>query len=851
MPASILMSCATGNLTSAATWALIDSTSYLNSESANTALTTSYVSSSTFTPGVITIDGIAIKIANRTGTTGTITVALDLASVDVTGTIVTINVSDLNAVTTAGLDGGWYLFKFAAPVTLLAATAYSVKAKTSSSSQVNLFSSATTNWSRALRTTTTQAPVAGDDMIVIGEHTGAGTGNSFVVTMNETATTDYGQANTSLVAPAIGVGKRGTIKLGVAASTNYNLKVSGHIISYSGGVINFLQAGDSFPSTSTFTLLIDCVSNADFLITCRNGGTLYFYGTPKTACQTLLTGNAAVAATVLTLASTSGWANSDEIAIATTTRTSSQSEKRTISTVDSSTQVTVSSGLTNAHNGTSPTQAEVVNLTRNIKLLGTSVTVCTAIDLKAGATFNASYIQCKFLGTSASVGAINSATTVTAGGTCTITGLTFESTQSASYCFISTGTESGTISLTNSFAYNVGNFFNIAKTSTGSGTDTYDSLGVITCTNGFFIATLRPTITNIWVTGATQRGITGSAFGVIYGTFSGWTVHSCDVYALDLSQGNLIGGTISNIKAWRNGTMGLLFGGCYGVTFDTAVFFGNASQNYGNSAGSTGVSSELIFKNIVSAGDSSFAAPLGLYIPAYSVCVAYFIDCDFSQASGIYVAHSTADIDISNANALDTAPFVRLTFENCRFGSTPFLATSGHGLTKITDDSFVRILSKNRTAGADEYYDNVSKQTPDIVIYSAASPSLRILPTATTRRARSAPINPPDFMGSYVVPVASGGTVTVSVKVRESAAGDAGGSVYNGARARLYVRQNTAAGVTVDTLLATGTSASAGAWETLSGTTVSVSRDAVLEFYIDCAGSSWTTGWLNVDDWSS
>lgn len=295
---AILISCATGNWLTAGTWALVDSTSYSNSESASTAITTSYVSSSTFTPGAITIDAIAIKIATRTATIGTLSVALDLATVTVTGTEVTINVADLNASLAASLDGGWVVFKFASPVTLAGATAYGVKIKTSSVSQVVAFSSATTNWSRALRTTTTQAPVAGDDTIVAGEHTGAGTGNDFTVTMNETAATDYGSNTISTVTPALAICKRGTLKFNDASAANPKLRLSGHAIVYNGGTLNIGTVATPIPRDSVAILEFDCTADGDFGLVCRNGSTVTMQGLSRTSGKNIivckLTANTAV-----------------------------------------------------------------------------------------------------------------------------------------------------------------------------------------------------------------------------------------------------------------------------------------------------------------------------------------------------------------------------------------------------------------------------------------------------------------------------------------------------------------------------------------------------------------------------
>ena len=179
---------ADGNLTDAATWGLIDPTAeaFLDSQANNTALGTSYTETAAFTPGAITVDAIAVKVASRSGSpSGTMSVRLALAGVTVTGTEVTVNVSDLQSGNATSNDStmfgnfsetGWYLFKFASPVLLVVATAYTLSAKTSSGSQVNLYRDGTTsNWSRFLRTTTTQAPAAGDDMVIAGEWTAAAT----------------------------------------------------------------------------------------------------------------------------------------------------------------------------------------------------------------------------------------------------------------------------------------------------------------------------------------------------------------------------------------------------------------------------------------------------------------------------------------------------------------------------------------------------------------------------------------------------------------------------------------------------------------------------------------------------
>lgn len=361
---------ATGNNTSASTWALIDSTSYVESETTSITVPTSYtgVVWTTFTPGAITVDAIAIRIVNRTGTTGTLSVELynSTDSASVAGTEVTVNMSDVVNASSSLVNGGWMLFKFGSPVTLLAGKAYQVRIKTSSSSQLIVYATSSTSPSKFLRTTTTQAPVAGDDRFVMGEWTAAGSMTSRTVTLDDTANTDYGAASTSSMTPALSISNGGTVKAGTTASTTYLQKISGNIVVYSGGTLNFGTSGDRMPTSSSFTLTMDCVANVDFGITIRKDGIFNAYGESKQR-WTLLTADKSATSTVIPVTSTSGWKTNDTLCFG-STGTTQTAETKTISTVDSSTQVTLSSGLTNAHAGTGDVVGEVGNMTANVNI---------------------------------------------------------------------------------------------------------------------------------------------------------------------------------------------------------------------------------------------------------------------------------------------------------------------------------------------------------------------------------------------------------------------------------------------------------------------------------------------------
>jgi hypothetical protein len=126
-------------------------------------------------------------------------------------------------------------------------------------------------------------------------------------------------------------------------------------------------------------------------------------------------------------------------------------------------------------------------------------------------------------------------------------------------------------------------------------------------------------------------------------------------------------------------------------------------------------------------------------------------------------------------------------------------------------------------------------KTGDTTIFNTAAPSERLAPTSATIKLPS---------GSRIAAVNNGATLTVSVYIRKSAAGD--GAAYNGNQPRLILARNDALGITANTVLATYTGGT-GSWAQITGTTAAVTDDGALEFYVDCDG---TLGWINIDDWS-
>lgn len=825
-----LASIATGNFTNAATWGVIDGTLFFQSETSTLVCPTSYSNvarSATATPGAIIVSHIGIRLAVRTGTTGTITVNIaDSSFVEISGTAVTINTADLPVAATADLNGGWIFFKLGTAVTLSASTIYVVQARTSSSTQVSVFGSAATNgMSCLLITTTTGAPAAGDDMIVAGEKTGAGTSNAFVVTMDNQNTTDFGAGSTSLVTPALAICHQGNLLWGALASTAYQLKISGNSIVYSGGALNEGTVAIPIPRGSSTLMTYDCVANVDFGLTVRNLGIYVDQGQSRTAAKLIyfckLNTDEAAAQTVLGVDTDTGWLAGDEIVIVSTSRTGSQTEIRTLSVDATATELTITVGLTNAHSGTSPTQAEVGLLTRNNRVQGTSATVQSYIDIRPTAQVDVDWAEFRFMGSATTQKrGIDVATTT---GSTAFTYCSFRDFAVASSAVIITGAATNNYTFQYIVSYNMSlSFSNAVTTGSAWTVDNWIATGQIAAaTITFSFLDVGGTITNITAAGNASTGgqIQINQFANM-GTIGNLVAHSnggVGIYLLSFMNGTVTGTTTS----WRNNTIGFQTARLGNITFAGGNIFGNVTTNI-NFITSI---ENTYFNSFVVSADTTFAVTNGITYSQNAGGTAYFNDSTFGVVSGIKAAHTNDILAVAGE-------FLNLKFNNCLLASTTELSTQ----TSMPPGISYGSSKHDQTAGNHRTFKREGTITIDTTIFDT-TPSVRMTPNSSIEKLSS---------GSKKVAVEDTNTVTVSVKVRESVAGD--GTDYNGARIRLIVKKNAAAGIASDTVLATATVSSEGAFETISGTTGAVTDNAVLEFFIDADG---TTGWINIDTWTT
>src|SRR5262245_4429694 len=852
-----LCSIATGNLTSSSTWGTIfeggTGVPFLSANTAAnvTALTTSYVASQTSTPGAITVDRIAFRLAVRSTTTGTISCAILQGGSAVSGAEVTINTADLLAAVTNNDDGGWIVFKFASPVLLVAATAYTLGLKVSSASSVSAFRSSTAgDWARFIVTTTTATPTTGDDLFVAGEHTGAGTGNDITVTMNSTSATDYGStpsAANAAITPCC-VAKRGILTYGNTAATNYVLRLSNSLAVYLGGVLNIGTTGSPIPRDGTAVLEFDPGADGDYGLIVH--GTWVAQGLSRTSgknvTRCLLTANAAANATSLTVGTDTGWLDNDEICITGTDQVQGAGfERGALNGNAASGSLTVDGfagtggGLAAAKTGTSPTQAMIGLLTRNVKVRSTSSTTMAYVYVGPQGTADVDWVEFYYLGENVSpkfgitCASANANFNFCSLYECEDGGFRVEVTCAPDICW-----DNGIcyrLSTVNGPGFSIN-----SGVTTGTVFSSADSLMCAFSTSGG----VNINRGNINITGM-RIANSQLQFMLDGGLFSG-TMSNIEINSSNNSSFCALGpdnnllfttGTFTNLTLWRNQGTALQISGVINGVIDGLISFENGGSNLQLGAGQI---DGLIIKNGQFYGGSVNTSTFNVRVTrVQGLRGVRFEDCTFSTP---VAAVNKEDITMSPQTS--GRMFCEFEFINCLFTAT----TDIGGLsTLVTTDQFVssiNFMKYDQTANDHRTYTGTGKLTRDTTISRTASPSMRMAPSSASAKLFSAPPK-----RGYRFAVVSGATATVSVYVRKSATGSGDAATYNGAQPRLILRRAPEIGQASNAVLATAAGA-AGSFEQLTATVPpsgSASADGVYECYVDCDG---TTGWVNVDDWS-
>lgn len=814
---------------SAGTWATVLSTITANTSAASTVITSTAhglstgqqinIKGSTSSPSLNGTWTITVLSANTFSiplntTSGFVTGAGVYSIVGVDDTVVSVSTADLPTVNTI-TSNGWTFLKFVTAVTLKSGATYSFQFTGTANGVVTAFRTATANdWSRALRTTTTQALAAGDTSFIVGDYSSPGVNNSYTVTMDSTSSaTSYGPME---------IANKGTLAYGVSASTNYYLKMAGNITGYAGGTYTQGTAASPMPATSTGKLEFACTSNVQFGFECRTGFTFKTGGNVLTTNTANLAADASASATSLTTDVSTGWKNGDVIAIAATTRTRAESESKAL-TADATGTTLAISAISNAHGGTAPIVGELANLTRNVSIFSTSTTNQTYINMGVAPVVDLQSTEFYNMGSATALkrGIDVGVTT----GSCSINNCSVHDFNVASSVGINcNAAANNNLTITNNVFYNIANIMVNVTAGTTTNMTFNNLLGILSGASCFAFANLGCTVTNITAVSATTQGmaLAQQASSGVFGTLGNLIAHSNTGPGVSFANltnfGNNPYGLITNITSWRNTTFGLVMSNTFDIIVDTGTLFGNATANiqYGGSTGNTWL------KNMVCNAGTVLTCPVGVQV-GNDTKETYLDNCTF----GVTTAHATGDVQVSGTNI-----YPRLFFRNCIMNSTTPVATPGN----MVEGGQLSSARHQQTAGNHKTWKKFGTTTPDTTIFNKASPSERLTPINANQKI---------FSGYKKVAVPNGQTAVINVYVRKSVAGD--GTAYNGNQPRLIQKADAATGNNSDIVIATATNAANGAFQLLTATIAAVNDDCVVQFYIDCDG---TAGWVNVDDWS-
>lgn len=829
---------ATGNWLTAGTWFEVDH-NLISTNTGVTALTTGNLDSATFVPGNVAIQGVLIRLGVRASgsPTNTLTIHFRNSTTATNARTVVVNVSDLQVCDNTLRNGGWYFLKFSSALTPNGTDSYVIRATLSATSTaVSLCTNGTANnWQRVLVKTSTSVIGAGDDGFICGTYDGAtspATPASTTVTMDETASTDYGSASAGGEVFGLCVNNRATLSYGTSAATDYVLRLSGWMRVFAGGTFNMGTTGTPIPRGSTAVLEFDCASDAQFglwidgLATCNIRGLSRTSGKNVSWC--LLSGDEAAAQTVLSVDTDTGWLSGDAVVIAGTNYGVGQNESKVLANNAGATTIEISAGLSSAHGGSTTTkvQAEVVLLTRNVMVRSVSTTSMAFVTVQTTAVVDFAWTDFRYLG--ANSNNFRGLTLLTTTGSASVTFCTIRDCDWSGVHF--RGSTWDNITFTDNVCYNlsvtntVNNHGWLLDTTTG--TNWVASRNVVLdvdTASGFRGVSAGDLVGGTF----TFNRIAGCTIGLNLGAITGGTwednvIHSTSQGGL-LCSGDITDTTMSRFALWNNGSSsgggvaagGVILNRCRFVDW---LMFKNGSSGSGNFV--LGTTYGCIFENpMFYGGVSGEASPTGRGIEQSGGTVSINLQVRNGEmgVAGTYVAHAGSDI------LVQAGAYVEMYVSNTRLATSLEVSFNAAAIAH----GRVHIQNRDATAGLHGTYTrvgNVERETTTVDV----SPSIKMTPLSAGIKLESGTFQPGY---GYAVPVDSGQQPTITVKVRKSAA-------YNGNAPRLILKANPAIGIDADEVLDT-LSVAADTWETLSGApSVPVEADGVLEVVVDCDGTA-------------
>jgi hypothetical protein len=768
---AILLSITGGNMMDASTWGVVQPTSFQGTPTVAlsfTPLTSQYTGTTFVLVSAVTISGVALQLSGRVNTpTGTLNVQL----YDVTGATiiaqVTINISDLpnsNVVGNNHID--WTYFKFASNVTTIAGRTYAIRCQASVASQLSwYYTNASANVNKALVTTTTQAPVTGDALIIAGNYTSAGVNATTTVIMND---------NGTIITSSIWISSNGIFKYITNAPYTISLQAQGYIVVGVGGTFNIGTLSDPITQVNAYViLLMVCTTALQYTILLY--GTFTTYGKARTI-SSKLSGDVVPLQTTCTTATLTDWKSGDNILVPSTTRTYTQYEVINLNSATTGTTLSFGGfGYAHGGNATTMVQADMVNITRNIVVTSNLNTARSNIQIFTNAKVSCYYTFFQDIGTGVTIA--NSGICVNA-LTSGIGLFDFQGNVVTGSPGLTTGANCGMFT-TNGTGTTISNniFYAIGWTTITP------ALNIHTLNDGNYIIGCLTSSSNITcqIMGSNNVMTSNSGWNSVANFFNNATnnsFYSNASYGLYLNMtglttnGNIPVNTgMNNFKIWRNNTNGILQNSSGGInktsitSFDNIYVFGNLSTNI-NNGGRTW--NKLLFTNSYFYGGSTLVAPntIGFGNPNVPQDAIYFDNCYFGYSDSNLTPspHSVSNIQLATGHSIN--------FNNCYFNSTEVTFTTSVSNANIQTSQMS--TNHNGVTGSNKYWNSAGTITTDTLIYNTVSPSLRLIPVSATWKLPTT---------TTKVAVKVGQTCSVSVKVRKSITAD--GTVYNGTAPRL------------------------------------------------------------------
>lgn len=789
-------------------WALIDPTSYVFSSSNNgTAIANTALFSATFTPGAITIDGIALYLYSTSGN-GTFTVGLAQGGVDVPGTVVTVNISDLN-MNAALNQSGWFFFKFTVPVTLLAATAYTIKAITTAVSVTILYVTSTNNWCRFLRTTTRQNITVGDKIHVQGEYISPGVSNTFALNWNHT---------TNIVLSTIHLSRLAIFNWETIAGTYY-LNTNDEIRFGKDAIFNLGSADSPYSANAEIIFTASATSTTANLKTYSTTSSINIYGGEKKAIAIGQTG-IVIGATNITVDNATGWLVGDQIVITQTSRFSGtyESELRTITGISGNT-VTVAA-TTYAHD----LYTVIVNLTRNVKIHGASSTLRGAIFLYTTNT-TIRNVEFYYMGNSS-----NGALSIVIGNGSLTSSINIQNNgfYDCVYPLYIGGTIYNILIEQNAIfrSYSYGIQYQGSTSSPTTVNFIWNVvIGVQANGHNYIFGSALKNI-NVLSNFSINAGIGYYGFYVssvtIDSTFNfNGNIASSNYHGLyfgDMGAGGPV--AINKHKSARNMSNDVLIatqtGGC-SITFDSLITYGG---NYGVEIGNFN-------------GNITFNKWTALLDPTYA---GIFTLCQTQNYYWNKVTLVDCDLQTTNTSINTYSPYYAYVecYNTTMSGKVYTYASTSYQPPQVFS------FNHQRVVGAYTSWKGIYRMINDNTVYEGTPSVFNLSFNFLVVPA------PPDFtttFGSFKVAANAGELINCSIKARKSITAD--GENYTGQQPELILKQNYDAGIMNDAVLATGITAN-GNWETLIGAyTPTVA--CILEFAVRIKHHAVNSpaGWVN------